>query len=129
MAKERTFGKSVAIPSHSWKNDGRQKDGTGMIEGTIELVVRFIGREFESDEEKVQTRITLRRDSGEQVFVYLPARWGDLAAPYTGSFVRITSSKPGDTKTRYDFFPETGAKPIAVDGIPTVRHDGKAEPF
>lgn len=129
MAKERTFGKSVAIPSHSWKNDGRQKDGSGMIEGTVETVVRFIGKEFEGDEDKIQTRITLVRESGEKVFVYLPARWADLTAPYQGAYVRITSSKPGDTKTRYDFFPETGAKPVPVDAIPTVRHDGATEPF
>lgn len=121
MAK-RTKGKSVAIPSHSWKKEG------GAIEGFVEKVVRFIGTEYEGEEDKVQCRILLlSEDRAQKKFVYLPARWVDLAAPLTGAYVWITSSEPGSKKTRYDLIPEDGFKPIAVTGIETVRHDGLAD--
>lgn len=120
---DRKFGKSIAIPSHSWKNDG------GVIEGTILKVVRFIGKEFEGDEDKIQLRMLLALDSGDQKFVYMPPRWLDTVPQYTGAYVRITSSQPGKTTTRYDLLPEEGFKPKPVMEIETVRHDGSAEPF
>lgn len=123
MANKRVKGKSISIPSHSWKNDG------GAVEGTIVKVVRFVGTEYEGEAEKVQCRILLEDDDHTRRYVYMPARWVDIAAPYHGAYVWITSSAPGEKKTRYDLVPEAGAKTVPIETIETVRQDGAAEPF
>ena len=88
-----------------------------------------MGTEYGGTEEKVQTRMLMRRDDGSQYHVFMPVRWAEIAAPYTGQYVWLTSSAPGSTDTRYDLVAEEGAKPVTVEQIETVRSDGATEPF
>lgn len=112
------WGGSLTAGTWSWKKDG------GVVTGTIKLVELVTGPGYKGKGEKTQTRVTLSREDGSVVAAYMPERWATVLAPWTGSLMRLSTSDPGKTETRYDAKPAKGAKPVTpVPVIPQLRQE------